>query len=195
MWIPVLILAYLVGSVPFAVVVAKMHGVSILESGSGNPGATNVCRTVGKWAGYIVFLLDGLKGAVAVEGAKWVDPSRRIFLYGSLAACVLGHSFSPFLRFRGGKGVAATVGGLLFLTPFELGIGLVIWLLTFWKTRIVSLSSMGLVATLPFAALCIHSPLDAGLLTCLSAFIVGRHRRNLTDLFKGSENCFSKPKV
>jgi glycerol-3-phosphate acyltransferase PlsY len=148
---------------------------------------------VGKKAGYLVFLLDGLKGAMAVGISLLLsDPTfHRWEAYGALAACILGHSFSIFLRFKGGKGVATTVGGLLVLVPFILAGGGLVWLLTFRLSRTVSLASLCFALSLPILSWIFSSSLpDTTALFCIAVFIVGRHHSNIRRLLNRSESSF-----
>src|SRR3954466_7340453 len=120
------IVGYLLGSLPFGYLVARAHGVDIFKVGSGNPGATNVKRVLGSKAGNTVFALDALKGATA---AAWpmlpfvTGPDARVMGLVGVIAAVLGHSFSMFTRFKGGKGVATAAGGLVVLIPLASLIG------------------------------------------------------------------------
>ena len=131
----VALVGYLLGSIPFGVIVAKRYGVDIFSVGSGNPGATNVLRSIGKPAGYMVFFLDFLKGLIAVTWFlfPWVSFSgdSTLGLWG-LPGAVLGHTYPIFSSFRGGKGVATTMGGLLGVMPGCLIIGLVTWVIIFF---------------------------------------------------------------
>ena len=131
------LLGYLLGSVNFAVLVAKKHGIDILKEGSGNPGATNVKRVLGKGPGNLVFALDALKGFVGA-GLPYlllsIDPNQPaindlffVVCVAGLVGTLLGHCFSCFLKFKGGKGVASTIGGLLVLLPIPIVIGAAIW--------------------------------------------------------------------
>ena len=141
-----LLIGYFLGSINFAVLVAKSKGIDLFSLGSGNPGATNVKRTMGAFWGNTVFFLDFSKGYLAVFLAQYflgmdglnVD---LIGIFGLLGG-ILGHSFSVFLRFRGGKGVATTMGGLLALMPWVLAIGLIVWVIVFFMTRVVALGSI-----------------------------------------------------
>jgi len=187
---------YLIGSVSFAVWIARTKGVNILEEGSRNPGATNVKRILGKRAGNTVFVLDFLKGSVAVALGLWIagDPGG----IAGAAGAVLGHSASIFLRFRGGKGVAVTMGSLLVLMPFILIAGLLVWSLVFYTTKIVSLASVLFAISLPVAGLVIDSlgrPISTPLLvfaTVIAVLIVVRHRSNLVRLIHGEEKKFKE---
>lgn len=188
------IVGYLLGALPFGVMVARWHGVDIFKVGSGNPGATNVKRSVGRGAGNLVFALDFLKGVVA---ALWVrllsdDPALLVWLgLAGLTAAILGHSFSVFIGFRGGKGVATTLGGAIALMPAAALIGVVVWIVLFYTTRYVSLASIGLAVTLPVVVYLRDglSPLF-GFSALLALFVVVRHRENIVRLIRGTENRF-----
>lgn len=189
----VLILGYVVGSISFAVLISKAKGVDIFTVGSGNPGATNVMRALGRTAGYLCFGLDALKGIVAALMGKGValqsglDP----FLLGTLGlvGAILGHSFSLFLRFKGGKGVATTVGGLLILMPWVILIGAIVWLSAYFLTRYVSLASILLGASLPISAFALGSGWPERILCLLLCLVIlGRHRSNIKRLLSGTEH-------
>ena len=196
-----LVIGYLLGALPFGVWVARAHGVDIFQVGSGNPGATNVKRSVGKPAGNLVFLLDFLKGVAAalwpvlpwlhLGGGESVERMQVAGLVGAIA----GHSFSCFIGFRGGKGVATSLGGLLALCwPVAL-LGVGVWLAVFYATRYVSLASILLAVSLPVSAWLLQR---TGFLTSffalLALFIVVRHRTNIQRLCSGTESRFEKKK-
>ncbi len=205
-------LGYLLGSVNFAVLVAKRHGVDILKEGSGNPGATNVKRVLGKGPGNLVFALDALKGfvgtglpylliAVVVEPP---DPARRaeeqfLLCIAGFVGTLLGHCFSCFLGFKGGKGVASTIGGLLVLLPIPIVIGAAIWGLVFALSRYVSLASIALGVSLPLSCWLLplvtslkFGPAEFWFAAAIAAFNVWTHRSNVGRLLAGTENRFSK---
>jgi glycerol-3-phosphate acyltransferase PlsY len=201
--IAVTIIGYLLGSIPFGVLVAKKYGVDIYEVGSGNPGATNVLRQIGKTAGYSVFILDFLKGLIATV---WFllpifsfSGDITLGLWG-LPAAVLGHTLPLFAKFRGGKGVATAMGGLLGVMPVCLLIGLVCWVVIFFSTRYVAVASIGFGASLPVYSLVDYwtgDPDSRQVGTVFLAFlvmgwIVWRHRENLVRLKAGTENRFEK---
>jgi glycerol-3-phosphate acyltransferase PlsY len=214
------VLGYLLGSLPFGYVVARAHGVDIFREGSGNPGATNVKRVLGekfgakgKRAGNLVFVLDALKGALAagwallwhtevsvtydlsdwglpgighIAGSDW-----RLVGLAGLVAAVLGHSFSIFTRFKGGKGVATTAGGILVLVPVSCLVGAVVWVVTFYATRYVSLGSILAAVAVPAASWLRGNPLAINLVvTALGLFVIIRHRENIRRLLAGTENKF-----
>ena len=206
------LLGYLIGSVNFAVLVAKKHGVDILKEGSGNPGATNVKRVLGKGPGNLVFALDALKGfvgtglpylliAVVVEPP---DPARRaeeqfLLCIAGFVGTLLGHCFSCFLGFKGGKGVASTIGGLLVLLPVPIVIGAAIWGVVFALSRYVSLASIALGVSLPLSCWLLplatslkFGPAEFWFAAALAAFNVWTHRSNLGRLLAGTENRFEK---
>jgi glycerol-3-phosphate acyltransferase PlsY len=193
--ISVTIIGYLLGSIPFAVIIAKHHGVDILKAGSGNPGATNVTRTIGKRAGNLCFALDFLKGVVAagwpILGAS--DPTG-LGVVGLIAA-IVGHSYSVFIKFRGGKGVAVTMGGLLALSPVVLLISLLVWAAVYYTSRYVSLASIAFGVSLPLLGLCfdVHQTLLIFLIA-ISLLILYRHRANIQRLLNGTEHRFEKKK-
>lgn len=188
----VILIGYFVGAISFAVIVARSKGVDIFKEGSGNPGATNVKRTLGKKWGNIVFALDALKGFVA---AGWpllaYGGDNRLAVIGLIAA-ILGHSFSVFLNFRGGKGVATAMGGLLALMWLVLLIGLGVWLILFYTTKMVALASILFSVSLPISAYFIHGTGDPRfyLGIALAVLIIVRHRSNIARMFSGKENKF-----
>ena len=196
-----LLAGYLLGSLPFGVWVARAHGVDIFKVGSGNPGATNVKRSVGKKAGNLVFLLDFLKGVVAtlwpvlpVVGFGDAELAERMAVAGMVGA-IVGHSYSCLIGFRGGKGVATSIGGLLALSwPVAL-LGVAVWVVVFYSTRYVSLASILLAASLPVSSWLLHQTLFLTLFFCiLGVFIILRHRSNIQRLLAGTESKFAKKK-
>ena len=206
------VLGYLLGSVNFAVLVAKKHGVNILEAGSGNPGATNVKRVLGKGPGNLVFALDALKGfvgtglptlvgyVIATQGLALEIPGDLFHLgIAGFVGTLLGHCFSCFLKFKGGKGVASTIGGLLVLLPIPIVIGAAIWGLVFATSRYVSLASIALGVSLPLSCWLLplatslkFGPAEFWFAAALAAFNVWTHRSNLGRLLAGTENRFAK---
>ncbi|HZR05915.1 MAG TPA: glycerol-3-phosphate 1-O-acyltransferase PlsY [Candidatus Udaeobacter sp.] len=196
---------YLLGSIPFGYLAGRIAGIDIRKCGSGNVGATNVIRTLGKAYGYPVFVADFLKGFGAVKislliatraQSEWNSAD----MVGILAAIssVIGHSFPVWLRFKGGKGVATSGGALFCLVPVAALVGGAIWVLTFWLTRYVSVASIAAAAALPFVIL-ITSWLSrtAGKSlfyssVCLAAVVIWRHRSNLSRLLHGTEPRFTR---
>lgn len=199
------LVGYLLGSIPFAVIVAKRYGVDILRAGSGNPGATNVKRTCGKAAGNLVFFLDMLKGFLAAF-LPWMlmgDASPDAVMIAQLcgfAGALLGHCFSVFLKFKGGKGVSTTIGGLLGALPLAVLVGLVVWLIVYFPTRIVAIASMVFGLSLPIAATVFakafpqlgYGAIHVGFCLVIAIFIIVMHRSNIIRLLRGEENSFKK---
>lgn len=186
------LIGYLIGSISFASIIANSQGVDIFKEGSGNPGATNVKRVLGAKWGNLAFVLDALKGFTAA-GLPLIayEGDNRLAVIALLAA-IMGHSFSIFLKFRGGKGVATTMGGLLALMWMVLLIGISIWLILFFTTKIVALASIIFALSLPITAYFIFGHQDPRfyLSIILMVFIVLRHRSNIVRIFTGKENTF-----
>jgi len=201
----VLIASYLLGSIPFGYLAGRLVGIDIRKVGSGNVGATNVVRVLGKRYGYPVFALDFLKGFGAVKISMLMAPGRppewnSPEILGILAAMssVLGHLYPPWLKFNGGKGVATSAGALLALTPVATLIGIAIWIIVFWLTRYVSLASITAAVVLPIVILVVRShdqnngrPLVYSSV-CLAAVVIWRHRSNLSRLIRGTEPRFTR---
>ena len=205
------LLGYLIGSVNFAVLVAKKHGVDILKEGSGNPGATNVKRVLGKGPGNLVFALDALKGFVGAglphlllrvdESPAAADIHFMVCVAGFVGT-LLGHCFSCLLKFKGGKGVASTIGGLLVLLPVPILIGAVLWGVVFTLSRYVSLASLALGVSLPLSCWLLPLAFPAAGLglgqprfwfsAAIAAFNIWTHRSNIGRLLAGTENRFVK---
>jgi len=189
---------YLLGAIPFAVIIARLCGVNILKAGSGNPGATNVKRTCGKLAGNICFILDAAKGFVATGwvffadslGINLSDPQS--LCYVGLVSAIIGHSFSIFIKFRGGKGVSTTIGGLLAIMWLAIVAALVVWLLVFYSTRYVSLASIAMAIAMPVAAAFFNGfpSVQVYISLAIAVVIIFRHRSNISRLIKGTENRF-----
>lgn len=202
------LLGYLLGSVNFAVLVAKKHGIDILKEGSGNPGATNVKRVLGKGPGNLVFALDVLKGFVGaglpylflrMEATPTAAEIHFIICVAGLIGTLLGHCFSCFLKFKGGKGVASTIGGLLVLLPVPILIGATLWGIVFLLSRTVSLASLVLGLSLPVSCWVLplftkltFSPAEFWFAAAVAAFNVWTHRSNIGRLLSGTENRFVK---
>ena len=197
--------SYLVGSIPFGYLAGRLAGIDIRAVGSGNIGATNVVRVLGRRYGYAVFILDFFKGVAAVRisiaiatrvGPEWASAET---LGIAAAVCsVIGHSFPPWLKFKGGKGVATSAGALFALMPFAMAIGAAVWTLVFWATKYVSVASIATAAALPLIVFVMTSqnevygkPLFYCSL-CLAALIIWRHRSNLSRLVHGREPRFDR---
>ncbi len=205
--------AYVVGATPFGVILARLHGVDLRRCGSGNVGATNVGRVLGRPWGYLCFVLDVAKGLlpVAVAGAMVRQPAGQVptlqaqaaWLAVGLAA-VLGHVFSFYLGFRGGKGVATAMGVVLGIYPYFTAAGLVslgLWIVVTLTTRYVSLGSIvSALAFVPLLAVFNRRVLAElwpllGFAAVVAVLIVFRHRSNIRRLLNGTENKIARRKT
>ena len=187
--VAVVAMAYLMGSFSFGLFVAQWHGEADLRgSGSGNIGATNVARTVGRMAALITLLGDSAKGCAAVLLAQWAGNSLTASALAALAA-VLGHMFPAYYRFRGGKGVATSLGVMTPLLPWPTLGGVIIWVAVALVLRYVSVASMLAALAVPLLALLRGDPSPLVLAAVAAAFlIVGAHRTNLQRLVQGTES-------
>jgi glycerol-3-phosphate acyltransferase PlsY len=205
-WILIVIISYLLGSIPSGYLVAKSQGIDIRQHGSKNIGATNVLRVMGKKWGYFVFFCDVLKGFVSVKLGFLLAGSfgANVTLAGVVAAlcCILGHNYPVWLAFKGGKGIATSAGVVIALFPplIVLLMGIV-WLLVFLLSRYVSLASISAAAALPIAVALLGPYAginDYWLVLCFSvvaaALAVWRHRTNITRLLNGTESRFGQKK-
>lgn len=184
-----IVVAYLCGSIPFAYIIAKASGkVDIRSVGSGNSGATNVFRGIGKCAGVITLIADILKGFIPVYFATFIDNS---FSYSvAIAATAMaGHMFTIFLKFKGGKGVATGLGVFSALMPLPSLIALAIFGLVFVFSRYVSLGSICAVISLPLTSYFLGYATEAVIFTFVAMLlIICKHRTNIKRLIEGSEN-------
>lgn len=223
------LLAFLLGSIPFGLLIAKAKGVNIRDHGSGNIGATNVLRVIGKKYGITCLLLDALKGFIPVAIAvnliqitgrpvqvplgfldAWAlklsagDALKAQIAQILTALCaVLGHNYSPWVGFKGGKGIATSAGVLLGLMPFAVLLLLVLWLLLFLSTRYVSIASVGAAASLPLLTLwgswhhgriqdgTWNKPLFA-FTVVIAVLAIWKHRTNIQRLREGTEHRFTR---
>lgn len=198
--------AYLVGSIPFGVIVARAHGVDLRKVGSGNIGATNVGRTLGKKWGIVCFVLDMLKGLLPMLAAMWMLPQEKgptelwIWL-GTGGATIIGHVFPIYLGFRGGKGVSTSLGVLLGLWPYYTVCGLVAavsWLVTVWIWRYVSLGSIVLALSFEASLLVAIAIVPSWKMSQLwplvvfavvmAGLVILRHKDNIGRLMAGTES-------
>jgi glycerol-3-phosphate acyltransferase PlsY len=186
--IPAILAAYLIGSVPFALLLARRWGATDLRRiGSGNLGAANVLRASGVRAGVLVAVLDVAKGAVSVLVAERVAGGAAAPAAAALAA-IVGHVYPVWLRFRGGKGVATACGAFSILTPLAIPPALTIFVVIVWATKYISLGSMLASLALPPIAYAMGSPEPAVIAaSAASAIIVFRHRSNFVRLRAGTE--------
>lgn len=186
-----LVVGYFFGSIPFSSIVATMKGVDLSKVGSGNIGATNVYRSVGPIYGVVAFLGDAGKGFFATLLVNsFADGDPLITVLGATCA-VLGHTFSPFVRFKGGKGVATGLGILFFLQPFVAIIGLVSEFLVIKLTRYVSLASIIsglLVFLLMLLPVFNKEVVYSWFVGIVVGYIIYKHKANIVRLLKGKEN-------
>lgn len=211
-WWSAIAVAFLAGSTPFGVMIARSRGVDILKEGSGNPGATNVGRVLGRRFGIACFALDACKGAAPVLLSGWLagllgrdaGQMASTAAWGWMAvavAAILGHCFSPFLRFRGGKGVATGFGAVLAMWPvltIPAIAAFLVWGVVLGLTRFMSLASMIGAIVLPATVLAMAVGTGDGALRgsipflvvtgLIAAFVVFRHRGNIARLRRGEES-------
>lgn len=183
----VVVAGYLIGSVDFAVLVARRAGVDIYSTGSGNPGASNVARVLGKKAGATVMLGDLLKGVVAAALGEIVGGSELLgFIAGG--AAVVGHCYPVYHRFRGGKGVATMVGMLLWTIPL-LGLALgVLWIVVLVVGRIASFGSLAIVVlAVPGVWLGAEETASVAVMAAIAALVIARHSDNIRRMFGAGE--------
>lgn len=201
----VALVGYVVGSLPTGYLIGRLAGVDIRTVGSGNVGATNVTRILGKGCGYPVLLIDFLKGVVAVilsitvAGRIGSTPTSAD-LYSAVGGVfsVIGHSFPAWLGFKGGKGVATSLGVIFGINWIAALVMCAVWILVFGLTRYVSFASIAAAVTLPVAMtamLFLHqlrSTIPVYFSMCLTAIVVMRHRSNLSRLRRGTEPRFTR---
>lgn len=199
-WAASLLACYLIGGIPFGYLAGRMCGVDLRKEGSGNIGATNALRVLGRKWGIPVFALDVLKGFVPLVVLQVFLVAGNIpadlFLACCAGAAVLGHNFTPYLGFRGGKGMATSAGVLLALIPLALLATLLLWGVVFRISRYVSLGSILASLALPVFILLLYPGrayyLAAGCFLGLMG--IWRHRSNIRRLLEGTENRFEKKK-
>jgi acyl phosphate:glycerol-3-phosphate acyltransferase len=201
----VTLLAYLLGSIPAGYIAGRIAGVDVRKVGSGNVGATNVTRVLGKRFGYPVFIVDFAKGLAAVVVGVMIAKAAQstpqfVDLCGAIAAVssVIGHSYPIWLGFKGGKGVATSLGSLFGLNWVAAAVACVVWISVFQLTRYVSLSSIAAALALPVTIATmvflkqLQTPILLYFAVLLAAIIVLRHRSNLSRLLKGTEPRFAR---
>ena len=198
------ILCFLVGSIPFGFIAGKLNGVDIREKGSGNIGATNVLRSLGKKWGYSVFALDVLKGFMPLvllkifylsESGHAGEMEGAFFLVVAAILVILGHNYCPWLGFKGGKGIASSAGVLLGLVPWTFLSSSLSWVIAFFVTRYVSLASLVACVAVPASTYIFYRDHLAFVVLSIAMGIMGiwRHRSNMKRLLNGTEDRF-KPK-
>ncbi len=182
--------AYLLGSIPTGLLLGKLYGVDVRNEGSGNIGATNLYRTVGRKIGIITLLGDCLKGLLPVLLAAHSPlPPESAALVGLAAFC--GHVFSVFLAFRGGKGVATALGVFLALAPLAVLLAIALFAIFMWKWRYVSLGSISAAALMPLAVYAMgHNSAVVTVTSVIAVIVIIRHHENIKRLLAGTENKF-----
>jgi acyl phosphate:glycerol-3-phosphate acyltransferase len=201
-WLLIAVSSYLLGSIPWGFLFARAKGIDIRQKGSGNIGAANAFRVMGKKWGYLVFICDFLKGFLAVEISLLFATRFQINLgLGSIIAgiiCVVGHDYPAWLGFKGGKGIATMAGVLLAVFPPPVCILFgAVWVVVFLIGRYTSLASM-VAAVTPIAAASFVSKSDPdfpfliGFCILMAALALWRHRSNIVRLLNGTENRFGK---
>lgn len=181
-----LIIAFILGSIPFGIIIAKAKGVDLKKVGSGNIGATNVLRSLGKCPAALTLLGDILKGTVAVALGKYIGVG---LIYEGLIGvfAILGHNFSLFLRFKGGKGVATSLGVLVIYTPQAAFITLIIWLMVVILTKYSSLGALVSFGLLPLNIFLFDDKQKVFISMIITAIIFIRHSDNIKRLINGTE--------
>jgi len=197
----VAVAAYFLGSIPTGFLVAKGKGIDIRKVGSGNIGATNAFRVLGKTAGTFVLIADGLKGYIAAAWlsglfSSWLkipaDDLGTLHIIAGICA-VLGHNFTCWLNFKGGKGIATTAGVYFALAPLAVGIALAAWIIFALASRYVSVGSIAAAVALSAAVwLTQHNLLLGIVTTALSALAILKHKKNIQRLMNGTENRIGK---
>lgn len=201
----VALISYLIGSFPTGYLAGRIAGVDVRTLGSGNVGATNVVRVLGKRFGYPVFLIDFMKGfgaaTLSTVISKFIYTDEEFAQFCAAIAgvfCVIGHAYPLWLRFKGGKGVATLIGALFGLTPLAALVVCAVWIITFEIGRYVSLASIAAALALPITVGAIsflkqpHKPLLFYFSVGLAAMVILRHRSNLSRLLRGTEPRFHR---
>jgi glycerol-3-phosphate acyltransferase PlsY len=202
-WLLIVIVGYLIGSIPSGYLVARTQGVDIRQHGSKNIGATNVLRVMGKKWGYLVFLCDSFKGFLAVKLGLLIAAHSLLspVLGGVIAAisCILGHNYTFWLGFKGGKGIATSGGVILALFPISLICCVaLVWVVVFYLGKYVSLASIAAAVALPFAVFLTVAKTGAdfwtlfGFSVLIAAMAIWRHQSNIVRLMNGTESRFEK---
>ncbi|UIP92182.1 glycerol-3-phosphate 1-O-acyltransferase PlsY [Wolbachia pipientis] len=184
----VFVLSYILGSIPFSLIITKIKGINLREVGSGNIGATNVARTGNKFLAVLTLLLDSFKGFIAIYIAQQFFDND-LWIYASAILAVLGHMFPIWLRFNGGKGVATTLGILIALNIPLASVFVFIWLIVFFTFRYSSLASLTAAVITVVASFFFQKELFLALLI-VAILLFLKHHRNITNLLQGRERKF-----
>ncbi|MEW6041375.1 MAG: glycerol-3-phosphate 1-O-acyltransferase PlsY [Elusimicrobiota bacterium] len=192
-WTPLIVaivISYLTGSIPTAYLIARvLKGIDIREIGSGNVGATNVWRNVGRGAGVLTLVIDAVKGFLPVFILKYFISGGEVLIYASALAVVSGHIWTPWLEFKGGKGVATGTGVLAALSIYSMLFGLGIFIIVLTATKYISASSIsGAIAASFFCWIDVGTPVSFKvIMTILCVLIIIRHKDNIRRLIAGNE--------
>ena len=182
--------AYLLGSIPTGLLLSKAAGVDIRTTGSGNIGATNVYRTLGRGVGIMTLVGDCLKGLLPVVAARYLGFAD-LWVGAVGLAAFLGHVYTVFLGFKGGKGVATALGVFLGVSPYAVLIALIIFIGVVATSRYISLGSITAAALMPVVVAFIErKPLIVGMAALIAALVIWKHRENIQRLRAGTENRF-----
>ena len=202
-WLAWIVGAYLIGAIPFGFLIGKMRGVDVRTVGSKNIGATNVFRTVGKKWGLLAFFCDVMKGFLPTLIVSSLVPHPSSLPLCVAIACVVGHMLTPYMKFKGGKGVATAFGALIALMPATVGMAFALFAVVFACSHYISLGScmaataLAVMVWVPFLDHAGYRDLPLCILvTLIAAFIVWKHRSNIGRLVRGEENkifLFRKP--
>lgn len=185
----ILILSYILGSIPFSLIITKIKGIDLRKVGSGNIGATNVARTGNKCLAALALFLDSLKGFIAVYIAQQFCDNNDFYTYVSAILAILGHMFPVWLKFKGGKGVATTLGVLIALNMPVALIFTLVWIVVFFIFRYSSLASLTATTATVVASFFLQKELLFVLLV-IAILIFLKHYRNIVNLLQGKEHKF-----
>jgi glycerol-3-phosphate acyltransferase PlsY len=187
----IFLLAFLIGSIPFGIIIAKSKGVDLKKVGSGNIGATNVLRSIGKYPALLTLLGDVLKGTAAVALGRYFGSGP--FFEGLVGFCaILGHNFSLFLGFRGGKGVATSFGVLSFYSPQTALFTFIIWLIVVMTTKYSSLGALVSFGLLPLSIMFFDHKNKIIIAVLITILIFMKHKDNIKRLISGTERKIGK---
>ena len=197
------VVAYLLGSIPTGYLVGMAKGIDVRKAGSGNIGATNAFRILGKGAGILVLFVDALKGWLAAAlvpklAHTMINPTGEDTEYLQIIGgvmVILGHNYTCWLKFKGGKGIATSAGVLIALIPWAFAVGFVAWMAVFFLTRYVSLASLAAAISLPFATWASGGSYTLLVMaTILSVLAIYKHKPNIERLLNGTENKLGRKK-
>lgn len=191
----VVLISYLLGSIPTGYLIGRLKGIDIRKHGSGNPGTANVYRTLGKWPGIITFAIDFLKGFFPAFIAVKLFPENYPLIIVTAAACIAGHIWTVFLNFRGGKGVATSAGVFMAFLPAPTALAFLVFGLAVALTKHISVGSMSAAVFLPVFCLLFSSPVPFAVLAFLvCALIIYTHIPNIKRIYSGKELTFHHKK-